>query len=834
MWDPTCGFPGEGPSSSGLRPLSTNSHPFLSKARFALTRGSKEKDHLHGLSPGVSNEFIEGVLENLAAAGNSARPVAARYQTHPANVRSLLQDDASLAVQAARRGVIYQLTARPLQLRRPRPLSLPAEQKGAALAEIQRLLTVCQAIEQVPDHDADKPLRPGCALYERQPFPPGPWPWERPVPLLKLDSEVHQYNRHHARAYAQRRAMGIPARDFESGVFCVPKSDGGFRLCTDYRRLNEYSRKGKFQMEGVQQVAELIQKDDFGMLIDLKDAYLTLGLHPAHRKYCRFRSPDGKRYQWKVVSFGTSEAPKICTKMMKPLIQILKSLGIRCLIYIDDILILDQCKYRLASAMALAMELFQSEVGLQLKISKGQLYPSQTIQCLGIIWNTATMQCSIPDKRIIAIQRTAKRLLRASAVSPTVTTRDLGRFVGQVVSTTRAIRPAKRRLLYIQHALSRGVRNGGWHGQSTLSSEARAALEWWTTDAVWRGNGNDILPPIRPIQLRMRTDAATNNAGYGGVLWYGDKSFRTQGYLTAEEQKSTFINEFEFMGFTHCLWALLPQAVPDRSLWSQVHVSVELDNTTAIKYGQCAVSRSLQMSQIGALYFDERERHQLSVSLAHIAGVLNIEADEASRRQSTHIDWQLDVATLRAALRILHAEPSLDLFASAANSQCPQYYSYHHDHRALGTDCFQHRWPTEGTSYAYPPPILIGRTLQKARHESCSRLILVAPLWQAQPWWPTLLLMLRHPPLILPNETWLTTDQMGNETWPQRWPLLVCDLSGNLPLARASRQQYLQNAGGTRRTAIQNTMIGLLTSFGCGGSVPSEVLSSVLQIFCRD
>ena len=139
------------------------------------------------------------------------------------------------------------------------------------------------------------------------------------------------------------------------------------------------------------------------MLIDFKDAYLTLGLHPAHRKYCRFRSPDGKRYQWKVVSFGTSEAPKICTKMMKPLIQILKSLGIRCLIYIDDILILDQCKYRLASAMALAMELFQSEVGLQLKISKGQLYPSQTIQCLGIIWNTATMQCSIPDKRIIAI-----------------------------------------------------------------------------------------------------------------------------------------------------------------------------------------------------------------------------------------------------------------------------------------------------------------------------------------------------------------------------------------------------------------------------------------------
>jgi hypothetical protein len=102
----------------------------------------------------------------------------------------------------------------------------------------------------------------------------------------------------------------------------------------------------------------------------------------------------------------------------------------------------------------------------------------------------------------------------------------------------------------------------------------------------------------------MRTDAATNNAGYGGVMWYGDKVFRTQGYLTKQEQASMFINEFEFMGFTNCLWALLPQAVPDRSLWFQVHVAVELDNTTAIKCGTCAVSRSIKMSEKGAEHFE--------------------------------------------------------------------------------------------------------------------------------------------------------------------------------------------------------------------------------------
>jgi hypothetical protein len=133
------------------------------------------------------------------------------------------------------------------------------------------------------------------------------------IPLCRSDSEVERHNQEQMKIYHQRRAEGRPLRDFESGVFTVAKSDGGCRLCTDYRELNNFSEKTKFQMEGVQEVAELIQPHDYGMLVDLKGACLTLGLglHPSHRKCCRFRCPKTKvRYQWKTVSFGTSEAPK--------------------------------------------------------------------------------------------------------------------------------------------------------------------------------------------------------------------------------------------------------------------------------------------------------------------------------------------------------------------------------------------------------------------------------------------------------------------------------------------------------------------------------------------
>ena len=88
-----------------------------------------------------------------------------------------------------------------------------------------------------------------------------------------------------------RRSEGKPFRDFESAVFVVPKKDGRFRLCTDYRALNEFQAKVPFKMDTLQSVADCIQPGDFGMLVDLTDCYLTMGLHPSQRKYCRFQHP---------------------------------------------------------------------------------------------------------------------------------------------------------------------------------------------------------------------------------------------------------------------------------------------------------------------------------------------------------------------------------------------------------------------------------------------------------------------------------------------------------------------------------------------------------------
>jgi hypothetical protein len=222
-------------------------------------------------------------------------------------------------------------------------------------------------------------------------------------------------------------------------------------------------------MDDVQLISEIILPGDYGMLLDLKDAYLTLGLHPSHRKYCRFRDPStGERLQWRTVSFGVAEAPRICTKLLRPLLAILKQMGIRCIIYIEDILLLHQDRIQLARSMVVTLSLLQLQVGLNVKTTKCAFHPSQRFQCLGYVWDTVQMKVFVPSSRLKETHRMARRLFRLATakdtdIQPVLKTRVLACFVGKVVAIFRGIRGARRYLLYFQHVLGQAVRKTGWN-----------------------------------------------------------------------------------------------------------------------------------------------------------------------------------------------------------------------------------------------------------------------------------------------------------------------------------------------------------------------------------
>ena len=780
---------------------------------------------------------MHSVLLEAASKQNGSAPVAARFQSNPHKVAALAPH--SIAASVADHGILYKFADRPRLITYPSTLRLNKPQRSAVLQEISQLESI-GAIERAPDHDGHKAILISDPQWERSPIPPGPWPRAQPVPVLSPKQRT-AYDTRLRRDWLARHNLGLPPHDFESRVFTVNKADGGFRLCTDCRALNSFQLKAKFQLDGVKSIRHLIQPGDFGALVDIKDCFIEFGLHPSQRRFVRFRDPRLRRWQWRTMNFGMSEAPHLCTKLLRPFMRILKGLGIRCSIYLDDLLVLSQSPYSLAVSMGVAIEMLQLELGMQLKLSKCNLAPSQTFQALGIIWDTVAMTCTVPTKRIRNIKSSSSRVLNKSGAGRTsrvnaddlgfVRTRDLARIVGQIISTSVAIRSAKRRLLHIQQLLSKAVRRRGWNGEIRLTPEAVEALRWWTTEAPYLENGNDIVPPFRPTHGIVKSDACTSEAGWGGTLEILGKKFSTRGFFTSDE-RSQWINNLELLGHRKTVEALLPLAVP-QDQWHHVHLEAFLDNVSAIKYCRVGVSRSLSLSLLGADYWDWRERHCLSISFNFVAGVQNVESGALSRAKMSLREWQLCPDVFHRACRHFRIKAQLDLFASSHNHQVPRYFSFEHDSAAEGTNAFAHKWDHRGPVYAYPPPILIARILQKLRHDGVRDAMMIVPTWMAQNWWPTLLEMLQRPPLLLPNLPWLTQDQWSRPTWPCKWNLIAVLLSGDLRHARASRRQCWTKGGHHTRRVILQSMTLISGGSRSGGRTVREVADSVLGAFAR-
>ena len=113
----------------------------------------------------------------------------------------------------------------------------------------------------------------------------------------------------------------------------------------------------------------------------------------------------------------------------------------------------------------------------------------------------------------------------------------------------------------------------------------------------------------------------------------------------------------------------------------------------------------------------------------------------------------------------------VDLFATRLNNQLRKFISWNPDPFAWATDAFQTSW-VDMVGYAFPPFALIGRCLQKILQEGCS-VVLVAPVWDTQHWYP-LLLQLSRVAHTAPSECLL------QDPFNRAHPLL---LTGQLQLA---------------------------------------------------
>lgn len=215
-------------------------------------------------------------------------------------------------------------------------------------------------------------------------------------------------------------------RGFVSNVFIIPKKSGGSRPVINLKRLNTFIVYRHFKMEGVNLIKHIVCTNDWMAKLDLKDAYFSVPIHKEDHRFLQFKWKNSL-FQFVCLPFGLSSAPWAFTKLMKPVVAYLRQQGIRLIIYLDDILVLNQSKERLVEQLAVVSNLLVS-LGFVLNQEKSQLTPAQELEFLGLLIDSTSLSLSLPRTKQESIISSCKETLKKERIPLKEIASILGKF----------------------------------------------------------------------------------------------------------------------------------------------------------------------------------------------------------------------------------------------------------------------------------------------------------------------------------------------------------------------------------------------------------------------
>ena len=289
------------------------------------------------------------------------------------------------------------------------------------------------------------------------------------------------------------------------------KRGGGQRPVINLRALNQYVQVEHFKIEGLHLVPDLLQQRDWMVKMDLKDAYLQIPIHPDHQHLLQFIWGQ-KHFKFQCLPFGLSSAPRVFTKLLKPVVGFLRQIGLRLIVYLDDMLFMYTYKDQLEAMAPMICKIFEA-LGLMVNTKKSLLNPTQVVEFLGFQINSLTMTFNLPSEKGRKIQQEAANLLKSQSISA----RHLAVFIGKVVAASRAITHAPLHYRALQRALNSATSEHNplecsdkFDSQVTLNSEMITDLHWLSAL-----NKQTVATPVCPPQPVLVIESDASQLGWG-------------------------------------------------------------------------------------------------------------------------------------------------------------------------------------------------------------------------------------------------------------------------------------------------------------------------------
>ncbi|GJX98643.1 putative reverse transcriptase domain-containing protein [Tanacetum coccineum] len=124
-------------------------------------------------------------------------------------------------------------------------------------------------------------------------------------------------------------------------VLFVKKTDGSFRMCIDYRELNNLTVKNRYPLSRIDDLFDQLQGSSVYSKIDLRSSYHQLRIREEDIPITAFRTRYG-HFEFQVMSFGLTNAPEVFMDLMNRVCK--PYLDKFVIVFIDDILIYSKSK----------------------------------------------------------------------------------------------------------------------------------------------------------------------------------------------------------------------------------------------------------------------------------------------------------------------------------------------------------------------------------------------------------------------------------------------------------------------------------------------------------
>ena len=531
----------------------------------------------------------------------------------------------------------------------------------------------------------------------------------------------------------------------------IPKPDGiRFRLVYDARDLNSYTKRIKFKYESLDGSRGMFREGDWLFCIDFESGYYHVDIREEHQTLLGFFY-EGKYYVFTQLPFGTRDACRQFTVLVRQPVRHLRRLGYRLLPYIDDIM--TALARKDVSERDFVVQFFV-DLGFLISLKKPEdLELAQRKKMLGWYVDTRRMCFELPPERAAKFESAAAELEDLWAVQQAAApARLVAKPCGHVASMALVLgREARLRCRYMNHTLRDVARRASWSERVEGSDEAIVELRHWRQAIPGLPSAPIARPLPRPPSVVLVTDASDVQTGGGIVEIDGHRlSLALRGELACWAP----FDELErlFGSALRELKGVLNVCEQNAALCCGRVVCVRTDAFAAVVIYDNGGSQHVD-PVTGRL-----ELHAAVLALQQWsdgAGVdeLRLEwhpREEGDQRWADMVskiedrgDWGVSKSVF-AEIDAAWGPHEIDCFASARNAQLPVFHTRFFTAHAAHVDTFSVSW-AGACVWLVPDAPLVGRAVEKLRRDGAFGAIIV-PKWPGSPWWP---LLFGSPPVVL-------------------------------------------------------------------------------------